>query len=66
MSTELKKKRQLLGFSQIEVAVLTGLSPSTVNRLERGVKPNQSTAEKIAAVLNCRVDEIFNGKLREY
>jgi transcriptional regulator with XRE-family HTH domain len=66
MSTLLKSQRELKGFSQIEVAIRAGVNPSGYNRYERGVRPNQRTAERIAKALGCNIRDIFDVDLRRY
>ena len=61
MSTKLKKKRIQSGLLQIELASRAGIYPSTLSRFERGwITPKQSTAQKIADVLECEVCELFD------
>jgi len=53
MTKDLKKTRQELGMTQVEVARKVGVSLSTYLLWERGAgKPNEDNAKKLEKVLN--------------
>ena len=57
-----KAKRRELNLSLREVARLSGISPSTLSRLERGIAPalpDAETLEKIAQWMGVPVDELI-------
>jgi len=57
---ELRRLRKQMKLSQAKLAVLANLDPSTVNQIEVGARqPNTKTLEKIAAVLEVDVAELF-------
>lgn len=47
------------GFSQAELAEVTGLSRETISRLEQGARPQLATAHAIAAALGVPIGAIF-------
>ena len=54
--------RELLGFSQTELAIAAGVGRQTVTRFEAGqVDPQRSSREKILAELERRGIEFING-----
>ena len=56
----LKPVRLARGWSQIDLAVAAGVSPTTVLNLERGVNtPLPSTARKLARALELPIAEPF-------
>lgn len=54
--------------SQFALAIKAGIHPSMMNRIERGVRPNQITARKLAFCLECKPADLFEGfdQLRSY
>lgn len=62
MINPLRRMRRNRGLMQCELAGRAGLHPSAVNRMERGwARPSLRTAEKLAMVLDCTVDDLFPG-----
>lgn len=56
----LRQRRESAGFTQIQLVVESGISLSTINRLENHPLPTRhETAKRLAAALDCRVEEIF-------
>ncbi|RVT87299.1 transcriptional regulator [Rhodobacteraceae bacterium CCMM004] len=56
----LKDRRTAAGLTQAELADLVEVSRKTVNTVENGVfVPSTVLALKLAAVLNCRVEDLF-------
>ena len=54
-----RRRRLELGFSQTDVANLTGLMQRHVSEIERGVvSPSVNTLRRIAHALNCTVGEL--------
>jgi transcriptional regulator with XRE-family HTH domain len=53
--------RRARGLSQSDLARLSGLSPGTVNRIERGriVRPHRVTLAVLAATLGCDPGELL-------
>jgi transcriptional regulator with XRE-family HTH domain len=61
MKTRIKELREKLGYSQMFLATLTGLSLQTVARIENGDdKARQSTLEKIAKALGVTTAELYD------
>jgi transcriptional regulator with XRE-family HTH domain len=65
---KIKTARENAGLSQTELALKAGLNPSLVNRIERGVRPNRRTAERLAKALGVDIEVVFPNaaKLRKY
>ncbi len=58
---DLKKMRKEMGYTQIQLAELCGLSQSLIARIEnKGVNPRLSTLKKIVDVLNINTDNQSN------
>jgi transcriptional regulator with XRE-family HTH domain len=52
----------MLGWSQIDLAEMAGVSVATISSMEAGrAKPSLETMEKIAAAFKCSVDSLMNG-----
>ncbi|HDR1420509.1 helix-turn-helix domain-containing protein [Pasteurella multocida] len=48
------------GLSQYDVAVKTGLTQSSISQAEKkGSKPQQKTCERLAAIYNCKPEQLF-------
>jgi transcriptional regulator with XRE-family HTH domain len=57
---KLREIREAQGLSQIEVSQATGLSQSSICRIERGeYNPSLSTLKEIARALNCSLGELL-------
>lgn len=60
MVIRLKELRQKRDLTQEELGKIVGVSRQTINYIERGkYKPTVLLALKIAKVLSCRVEDIF-------
>ena len=58
----MKRIRETRGITQAEICIRTGIHPSTVNRIERGViKGSRAHRKKIARALKIKESEIFPG-----
>jgi transcriptional regulator with XRE-family HTH domain len=56
----LRLRRLTLGFTQADVAALSGLSREHITRLEQGVcHPQRRTARDLAVALGCAPSDIF-------
>lgn len=56
----IKKYRTACGYTQFELAEKLGVKQTTVAMWENGTnKPRSSMLPKIAAALNCTIDELF-------
>ena len=68
MNDKLNALRIKAGISQTTLAIQAGMNPAAFNRIERGVRPNKNTAEKIAKALNVKPSDLFNdyASLRAY
>ena len=59
----LKEARAALGLTQADLAARVGVSRKTINTVENGVfVPSTILALKLAATLNCKVEDIFSLK----
>ena len=59
----LRKRRQLLGLSQKQLAELTGVTRQFICAVEAGqCSPATSLALRLAAILNCKVEDLFSLK----
>ncbi len=54
----IRNERRRRDLSQYELAKKAGLHPATISLAERGTRISQETAEKIAAALELRVEEL--------
>ena len=60
LSTNMKKARSLLGYSQLKLAELCGMSPSYIGDIEIGNKfPSAKTLQKIADNLKLKPHQLF-------
>jgi putative transcriptional regulator len=60
LGTRLREAREAKGWTQAELAERIGVSRKTVNTVENGVfVPSTVIALKLAAALECRVEELF-------
>ena len=68
MSNTLKEKRTAANLSQIELAIKVGMQPGLVCRYEKGMRPCQRNAMRLADALDCDVRTLFPdyGELRPY
>lgn len=59
----IKAAREAKGLSQAELARLSAVKQQTISMLETGERkvPRLDTAQKLAAALNCTIDELVNG-----
>jgi excisionase family DNA binding protein len=56
---ELTKARIEQGLSMLELAKMTGLSPSSISRIERGGSTGAKSGKKIAMALGREIFDIF-------
>ena len=69
METNIIKARRILGLTQNELASRSGVSRSTIARIETSNSfPNLRTAQKLAAALGCTLDDLLTSedKQEEY
>ncbi len=60
MESKLKIVRESKGFTQVQVAIKAQISVRGYQRIEAGTRvPNVQTAQRIAQVLNTKVEDIF-------
>lgn len=63
MECMIPKLRNLRGFSQKDLAEACHVSQQAISRIETGIgEPSYSLAVRIAAVLDCTIDELYDGK----
>ena len=56
----LRKYRKAKGLTQLQIAKLVGVKPSTVGMWENGArKPDIVTLKKLAAILECTTDQLL-------
>lgn len=61
MLTQLKSRRKALGLNQTALAEAVGVTPGAVSQWESGLtNPTLEMLVKIAAVLQCTVDELLH------
>jgi len=61
LSNRLRDLREAKNLTQAQLADLIGVSRKTVNTVENGVfVPSTTVALKLAAALECRVEELFS------
>lgn len=59
----IKEKRLKLNIEQADLAKIIGVTQSTISRYERGERlPNLNIAKRLAAVLNCTVDDLIRNE----
>lgn len=59
----IKEKRLKLNIEQADLAKFIGVTQSTISRYERGERlPNLNIAKRLAAVLNCTVDDLIRNE----
>lgn len=60
---EVRKQRKL---SQMELAKKVNVSTPFISEIEKGKKqPSLKTLQKLAAALNCTIDELVNGEEKQ-
>lgn len=65
MKILLNKIRREKGITLEKLAGLSGISKSTLNNFENGrTSPNMNQMERIAEVLNVRIEELYESKLK--
>ena len=64
--TNLKIIREQRGISQAQLAAMLGITQGAVSQWENGTaKPTFDNIKKLAAVLNCTVDDLLKEPLEE-
>ena len=61
ISERLKEARLLRGWSQVQLAIATGLSPGTIGNIESGVRQGKGSLPQIAKALGISHDWLANG-----
>lgn len=62
----IERLRREKGLSQKDLANILGVSQSAISKYETGVAlPSLNTARKIAAALDCTIDELFGEPEKE-
>jgi DNA-binding XRE family transcriptional regulator len=56
---QLRHARDKARMTQIDLAVRAGIQPGLLCRYEKGVRPNQVNARKLAEALNMPVHDVF-------
>jgi transcriptional regulator with XRE-family HTH domain len=66
--TTLATVRRDKGISQVELALRSGIQPGLICRYERGLRPSQRNARRVADALECLPEVIFPDyqTLRDY
>lgn len=66
--SKLKERRNEVGLTQMALAIAAGLQPGLVCRYEKGLRPNQINARRLAKALKCDVKSLFPDydKMRNY
>ena len=60
MNNEVRERRSAQGWTQADLAERLGVSRQTVNAIETGkYDPSLPLAFKLAAALDCRIEELF-------
>lgn len=54
-----KKYRQKVGLTLIQLAERSGIPVSTINDIEHGAEPRVVTAIHLAKALNCSVEQLW-------
>jgi len=58
--TKLRQRREYVGLSRADVARLAGISVETLKKWEAGKRnPRILYLKKVAAILNCKIDDII-------
>ncbi len=61
-SVNLRRVRERAGITQTELALLTELHRTEINKLETGKRmPRLNTVVKLTSALDCRADELIEG-----
>ncbi len=60
MKNKLKKKREEKKITQEQLARMVNVSNMTIYRIEKTLNTDVKTAIKIAKILECNVEEIFD------
>ncbi|MDG5817633.1 helix-turn-helix transcriptional regulator [Natronococcus sp. A-GB7] len=64
MKNDLRQYREARDLSQADLAAAVGVSRQTINAIERErYDPSLERAFKLAAYLDCRVEELFDPRL---
>lgn len=63
--TNLRVIRQRAGMTQQAVAFASGLSMSTIARVERGEQPTTTVARRLCVALGCTFDELLGSPAGE-
>lgn len=59
----IKKKRQLAGLSQAELAGLINVNQTAISQWERGITtPSLDNARRLASVFGCTIDDLCAGE----
>ena len=65
IGAELRRRRQMLGISQVALATKAGVHPNVVGRLERGkYNPSVMTLDAVAAALNTSMVDLLRRALK--
>ena len=64
--SRLKAKREANGITQVQLAIMLGITQGAVSQWEAGqTKPNIELLPKLADILGCTVDELLRGGEKE-
>lgn len=64
MNCNLKQMRKAAALTLDDLADATGLSKGNLHAIENGQEPRMGTAQRIAAVFNCTVEDIWPSDVR--
>lgn len=53
------QRRKKLGYSQSKIAEMAGITRQMISAIERGSTPSLKTAQKLAKIYNCTIDELL-------
>jgi transcriptional regulator with XRE-family HTH domain len=59
--SKITKLRQARGLTQLELAVLVGVTPNTIQGWEKNGLPHLGKYLKLASILGCKLDELDDG-----
>jgi transcriptional regulator with XRE-family HTH domain len=58
LARNVRAKRRALGMTQVDLAVSADVTPSTVQRIERGLPTTETSLRKISRALGCGIGDL--------